>query len=229
MKRKILSYALSVLIFCCISQTAMAAYIFHDYAPTEYLGGTAGDLATMRQNLGIDGLAIEDFSGLTYSTGALSFSGLGVGSIVLENGNSWGEIGTGFLNFHTDSTSPATIEISGGTNIIGIGFNAFESSTNGVLTSISINGGSPIPFDSITLPSFTFSSIIRNGYLVIESDSIDPLIQRVDFIQIGSLDSYFLDYIAYNPNIAPVPEPATMLLFCVGLLGLAGISRNKQK
>ncbi|MCP3873000.1 MAG: PEP-CTERM sorting domain-containing protein [Desulfobacteraceae bacterium] len=33
---------------------------------------------------------------------------------------------------------------------------------------------------------------------------------------------------AVNTNIASVPEPATMLLFGIGLLGLAGVNRRKK-
>jgi len=32
----------------------------------------------------------------------------------------------------------------------------------------------------------------------------------------------------YDENCSPVPEPATMMLFGIGLLGLAGVSRRKK-
>ena len=185
--------------------TVLGAYILRDFSRTNYLGGSPSSLATMCTNLGINGLTIEDFRDLQIPNGILKFSGAGVIDVVPENGNSWGETGTGFLRVTNDTTRPATIEIQGGTPILGIGFSAFESGTQGSLTWMSINGGSLVPLNSTTLPSFSFSATIRNGYLVIEAGPGDPLIQRVDFVQTSGGDGYQFDYIAFASPVSPCP------------------------
>ncbi len=47
--------------------------------------------------------------------------------------------------------------------------------------------------------------------------------------QKGGGDRDWTDMTVMSSDIAPVPEPATMLLFGTGLIGLAGIARRKTK
>lgn len=47
-------------------------------------------------------------------------------------------------------------------------------------------------------------------------------------LTVNNVNSYdVIDNVAFS-GTAPVPEPATMFLFCIGLLGLAGVNRRKK-
>ncbi len=56
-----------------------------------------------------------------------------------------------------------------------------------------------------------------DGSLAVELSVLNPL---------GTANAW-LDHSKLSGNASPVPEPATVLLFSLGLLGIAGVSRKK--
>lgn len=66
---------------------------------------------------------------------------------------------------------------------------------------------------------------LDDQYVSDSSYSGDPWIDS----HIGGSDRDFQDMVVTADDVAPVPEPATILLFGFGLIGIAGFARNRVR
>ncbi|NOX35345.1 MAG: PEP-CTERM sorting domain-containing protein [Deltaproteobacteria bacterium] len=95
---------------------------------------------------------------------------------------------------------------------------------------VSINNGTRITGDfdgtgnQSIIPGILSGSTYYNGFVGIIGES--------DFNSVlftGSLtDMFVIDNLSFNRNASTVPEPAAILLFGSGILGIAGVSRKKK-
>ena len=203
----------------------VSAYTINQYGPSVYIGGSSSELAIMEQNLGIAGATIEDFDDLNLIPGLTVNGPLYMGSNTLYN--TWGDPSTNTFVVWPTTSDFATINISQGVKLLGIGF-AWLYYSGGCINEMIINGDTSILLSPTNFSDFIFGDNLRNGYITIESDIDDPLIQTVEFKALtGWYDAYGFDYIALKQPSVPIP--GAVWLLSSGLIGLLAFRRKFRK
>ncbi|MGH8595311.1 MAG: PEP-CTERM sorting domain-containing protein, partial [Gammaproteobacteria bacterium] len=119
--------------------------------------------------------------------------------------------------------SDTTFIVDGGTSRFGVGLSNFQTFLNE--TDLVVNG---VNFGHVSnLPNYVDGGpTIKNLYLLVSSETGDPLITTVKFDNLDTIDAHLFDHVAIDPS--PVPLPSTLYLLGVGLAGLVGRATKRN-
>ncbi len=170
-----------------------------------------------------------DITGWTESDLSTTTHGFVLGFGVWAADNSYPGDGVEFQQANSEAAWGGPVGVNSGT-------------MNGLLSAFRIDAGTPeasIPGDLEAMDSFDTGHRVWEVMMPISTMTVvDDTVWVVGGINYGGLQHWYPETFlpSYNGYIevtveagtAPVPEPATMLLFGIGLLGLAGVNRRKK-
>lgn len=134
-----------------------------------------------------------------------------------------GQFNTTGLYLDNNSNGFGSLTIDFTTSVNAFGFNFGASNTNWTLTAYDTH-------DNVlesTIIAETTGSNAGDFFGLATAGTSYAVLEMTGSYNYGGNDWILMDNFSYNTQAAPVPEPATMVLLGLGLVGLAGIGRKK--
>lgn len=191
-------------------------------------GSAVATPITSNSDAALTGASVMDFESATQGT----YAAITVNDVTFTAGNYHLRIDDDYQQYNSSGRyldngtynnngfQSLTIDFSTDVSAFGFNWSMAESWATWILTAYD-SGNNVI--EAYVLPNTGSSSAGEFYGLAAAGTSYATIVRTV-----GDYDWISLDNLTYVTSGAIVPEPATMLLFALGLLGLAGVNRRKN-